>query len=54
MKYCRNCKHYWTKGTKGKWCCKFGKKCENALGHCKLNNGRVFMMGAKLGSTDIG
>ena len=47
MKYCKDCRHYWTKGTKGKWCCKFGKQCEKAIGHCKLTNGRVFMMGAK-------
>jgi hypothetical protein len=43
MKYCRDCRHYYTKGTMGKWCCNFGKKCEKAIGHCKLKNGRVFI-----------
>jgi hypothetical protein len=39
--HCKGCKHLWTGGTKGKWCCLFGRLAKKAVGHCKLKGGKV-------------
>jgi hypothetical protein len=39
---CKKCKMFWSNGKKDsksyRWCCKFGKEAEKAIGECKLNN----------------
>jgi len=39
-KHCKGCLSLWLKGTRGAWCCKYGKKADHAVGHCVLNNGK--------------
>ena len=43
-KHCAGCRAFWGEGVKdGKhdnWCCKFGRPCQSAVGHCKNVNGK--------------
>jgi hypothetical protein len=37
-KYCKDCKHHWTKGIKDgihdNWCCMTGQPAKKIIGHC--------------------
>jgi len=38
--HCKGCRYFWTGGTKGNWCCLFGRLAKKAVGHCKLKGGK--------------
>jgi hypothetical protein len=43
-KRCRDCQSLWNKGLlKKNWCCHYSRLCHQALGMCKLRNGKTYV-----------